>query len=236
MRLTVLAPLVVGVALLATPARADVRIAIANGHVTVSATDATAREILTEWARVGQTRIVNIERISGAVMSIELVNVPEAQALDTLLRAVGGYLAAPRAVAVANASLYDRIYVLATPGLAARPAGPTSVALTPPRFQQPQPGPAFVPPPQDPDDEPAQVAAPAPVATPGSANDVPRSPIFSTFPQGRPPQRGAPAPAQAAPPQPPADTPSVPVGVSRPGLIVPAPQPAGQDQPGAPRR
>jgi len=43
----------------------------------------------------GQTRIVNVDRLSGPPVSIELTNVPEAQALDTLLRAVSGYLAAP---------------------------------------------------------------------------------------------------------------------------------------------
>ena len=45
-------------------------------------------------------------------ISLELTNVPEAQALDILLRTVSGYLAAPRAVAVPTHRMYDRILVL----------------------------------------------------------------------------------------------------------------------------
>ena len=79
-----------------------------------SAKDATVRQILTEWARVGQTRIINVDRVAGPPLSIELTNVPEAQALDTLLRTVSGYLAAPRPVTMPNASAYDRIFILPT--------------------------------------------------------------------------------------------------------------------------
>ena len=49
------------------------------------AKDATVRQILAEWARVGQTKIVNVERIPGGPLTLELNNVPEAQALDILL-------------------------------------------------------------------------------------------------------------------------------------------------------
>jgi hypothetical protein len=82
MRRRLIAGLFVGAVLVAGPAVADVRISVANGLVSVSATDATVRQILTEWARVGQTRIVNVERVGGAPITIELVNVPEAQALE----------------------------------------------------------------------------------------------------------------------------------------------------------
>ena len=37
-----------------------------DGRVTLAANGATVREILAEWARVGQTRIVNGERVTGA--------------------------------------------------------------------------------------------------------------------------------------------------------------------------
>ncbi len=97
MRLHAFGLIVAAMALAGTPASAQVRISLADGRVTVSAKDATIRQILTEWARVGQTRIVNLDRLSGAPMSLELTNVPEAQALETVLRSVSGYLAAPRA-------------------------------------------------------------------------------------------------------------------------------------------
>ena len=60
-------------------------VAIANGRVTVVAKDATLRQILAEWARVGQVKIVNLERVPGGPITLELPNMPEAQALDMLL-------------------------------------------------------------------------------------------------------------------------------------------------------
>ena len=77
-------------------ASADVQLSIDNGRVSLTAKDATVRQILTEWARVGQTRIVNVERIPGGPLTLELKNMPEDQALNLLLRSVSGYLAAPR--------------------------------------------------------------------------------------------------------------------------------------------
>ena len=71
-------------------ASADVRLTIQDGRVTLIAKDATVRQILTEWARVGQTKIVNVERIAGGPLTLELRDVPERQALRVLLRSVGG--------------------------------------------------------------------------------------------------------------------------------------------------
>jgi len=98
----------------ASTASADVHLTIQNGRVSIVAKDATVRQILTEWARIGQTKIVNVERIPGGPMSIELNNVPESQALEVLLRAMSGYIAAPRAVDAANLSRFDRIIVMPT--------------------------------------------------------------------------------------------------------------------------
>src|SRR5437867_431334 len=67
---------------------ADVQLTMQNGRVTVVAKDATLRQILSEWARVGQTKIVNGDRIPGGPLTIELRDVPEEQALKTLLRAI----------------------------------------------------------------------------------------------------------------------------------------------------
>ena len=41
-------------------ASADVQLTMQNGRVSLVATDATVRQILTEWARVGHTKIVNM--------------------------------------------------------------------------------------------------------------------------------------------------------------------------------
>lgn len=214
MRLHVFGLIVAGMALVGAPASAQqVRVTIAEGRVTVSAKDATIRQILTEWARVGQTRIVNLERLSGAPMSLELTNVPETQALETVLRSVSGYLAAPRARELPNASQYDRIFLLASSsGTAARPTA-----------SAPPPAPAFTPPPFN-DEQPVfDEEAPRP---PAAQQNVPvRGPAFATFPQPQapqqPPQQPQGASSFAAPP-----FGGVPSGVSTPGMVVPTPQPA----------
>jgi hypothetical protein len=123
------------VVLLCSPrARAgELTVTMNDGRVTVVANNVPLRQILTEWSRVGQTTIVGAERLGGAPLTLQLENVPERQALDTLLRAASGYMAAPRPVPVANASLYDRILILPT-STAPASAGPA-----------PRPTPAFIP-------------------------------------------------------------------------------------------
>jgi hypothetical protein len=96
--------------LAASTAAADVRLTIHNGLVTLTAQDVTVRQILAEWAKVGQTQIVNAEGIPGGPVTLQLVNVPEEEALGILLRTVSGYLAAPRrTIAAPDASHFDRI-------------------------------------------------------------------------------------------------------------------------------
>jgi len=111
----------------------DVKLQLANGRITLQARDATVRDILAEWARVGQVTIVNGEKVMGAPVTLELQGVPEAQALNTLLRSVSGYMAAPKLQPVAGASMYDRIVIMATPR-----AAPATASFTTPTPQQPQ--------------------------------------------------------------------------------------------------
>lgn len=224
------------VLLAASNASADVRVTIQDGLVSVVATDATVRQIIAEWARVGQAQVVNGDRIPGGPISLELTNVPEAQALDTLLRSAAGYLAAPRAQAASHLSRFDRIVVMPTSS-----APRNTVASAPPVFQQPQfAQPAPLEAAEEPDDErPApNVAAPVP---------NPRGPVFNAFPppqvvtpqNGTPattavPQVGGPAVQQQVPVQTqPSPYPTNPFGgVAVPGMMVPAPQQPGQQQPG----
>jgi hypothetical protein len=209
----------VGIALAARPAAAEVRITMSAGRVSLSAKNATVGQILTEWAKVGQTKIVNAERIGGGPVTLELTDVPEVQALEILLRSASGYVLAPRRAETANASRYDRILIL--PPSAAVSSAPRVVSAPTPQtrpFAPPQPGQLAVQQPStddnaDPADRPA-------VANPAVQNT--RPPVFNTFPQA--------APQRTDPPAPSAPTSSVtaPVGVSVPGMVVPTPQPAGQ--------
>ncbi|HVZ21442.1 MAG TPA: hypothetical protein VG871_10290 [Vicinamibacterales bacterium] len=235
---------------LAPAVRAEVRVAIRNGRVTIVARDATLRQILTEWARVGKTKVVNVERIPGGPLTLELKNVPEGEALDVLLRTLSGYLASPRATTVsADTSIYDSIVVMPTiaavaPRASAPPAGRAPFAQS--AINQNE---------NEEDEQNGQ-------ARPGGP---PRPPIFSTFPaprQGGPgavrptlpfvrpgvvsqppvenaPNEGVPQPIVAVPPvNTPAPAPgqSAPGtgGVAAPGMIAPVPAQPGQVQPQRP--
>ena len=205
--------------LAASAASADVQLQLHDGRVSIVAKDATVRQILAEWARVGQTKVVNVERIPGGPLTLELSNVPEPQALDVLLRSVSGYMAAPRGTAAADLSMFDRIIVMPT---AAAPRPAASAAPPAPAFQQPQFTPAAPPPDDDADAPPA-----------AGVQQPPRPPVFNAFP---PPQVGGPGasgvPAvqggQAVQPSSFGGAPSAPPGggVSTPGMMTQPVQPA----------
>jgi hypothetical protein len=188
-----------------------------------------------EWARVGQTKVVNVERIPGGPLTLELNNVSETEALDVLLRTVSGYVAAPRATAVANnLSRFDRIVVMpstAAPKQAMSSAPPTPV------FQPPQIPQAIVD--DDPDDAPAGArppifgAFPQPqVINPGQPGLPPNMPPGFVPPNGFvPPQQQGQVPQQQPRPNTTFGAPSGGVGgVAVPGMLVPVPQ----QQPGQP--
>jgi hypothetical protein len=118
------------VGLLAFPAAAlagPLVLTISDGRVILSAQDVPLRQILAEWEKIGGTRIVNRERVPGTLVTLDLANVSEAKALETLLRSVAGYVAVSRDSASAGASAYSRIIIM--PGaanLAAAGGGPAS--------------------------------------------------------------------------------------------------------------
>ena len=213
----------------ASPAFAEVRISIDNGRVSLTAKDATVRQILTEWSRVGQTRIVNVERIPGGPLTLELADMPEDQALNLLLRSVGGYVTTPRAAIVVNASRFDRIIVMPT---AAVPR-PAMAASATPVFNAPT---QQIQPVED-DSEDERQAPNATVPTPN-----PRGPVFNSFPppQVINPQQGIPTANPGGFPQGGIPQATAPVGpgrapgtVSAPGMIAPVPvQQPGQPQQG----
>jgi len=138
---TTLAAVFLLLGVLPRPAAADVSLVLRDGRVTISARNAPVRQVLAEWARLGRTRIVNLERVTGAPLTLELTDLPEKKALAILLRSVAGYIAAPRAIADPSASLYDRILILPTSVASAAPvAAQPSRAPTPlPVFDMPDP-------------------------------------------------------------------------------------------------
>lgn len=103
-------------ALLAVPNQAgagELTLTIQNGLVTLIADDVPLSRVMSEWARIGKTTIVNGDKIMTPI-SLHIVDMPERKALDIVLRAASGYMVAQRASAMAAGSVYDRIMILPT--------------------------------------------------------------------------------------------------------------------------
>jgi hypothetical protein len=200
-------------ALLVVPSPAvagELRLSIANGRVTLIAQDVPLKQILDEWSRVGQTTIVGSEKLTPGNVTLELRDVPESKALETLLRSASGYIAKPRNLIAGGTgtSSYDRILIMAPSRAPAAPPNPTANFRT----QQPMLNPM----PIDDDGEPANVMPPGsvpynamPMAQPfpGQAPNIPGV--------TGPPGQQQPAPPMTAPrpgqlPAPPAGNPNFP--------------------------
>lgn len=119
------------------PVRAnELELTMGGGRVTILAQDSSLKAILAEWGRVGNTVVIDADKLADERISLELVDVPEAVALRTLLRTATGYMAAPRAVASAGVSRFDRILIMAT----SKPAAPANPPATTQR-RAPSPAP-----------------------------------------------------------------------------------------------
>lgn len=214
------------VLLCAAPGRAetgDLQLTIGNGRVTLVADNVPVRTILQEWARQGQSRIVNADKVVGAPVTLRLIDVPEEQALDVVLRSVSGYLAAPRQSPVANASRFDRIMILAS----SRPTASAPPPMSQPALPQPYPNFPMQPPVMEDvqddqlDNDPND---PKPMQLPASSDQP--GPI-QIMPPGSEAEPGQ---------QPLIQQPQLPLTAPRPGLIVPQPQMQPQPQPQPPIR
>lgn len=111
----------------------QVQLTIKDGRVTLKTENATVRQILDEWTRVGQTKIVNADKVTGQPLSLTLIDVPEREALDTVMRQAAGYAVVERAADTPNTSTFDRILVMArtTPVTAPASGGATSASSSP---------------------------------------------------------------------------------------------------------
>ena len=220
-------------------------IAFNDGKVRLKAENVPVSRILAEWTRIGGTRIVHGERVPGA-LTLEIMDVPERQALDIVLRGAAGYMVLARDTTPAGASTFDKILVLpTTTRVAAAPSQPPPPPQAPQPPQPPFPGQNTF---DDDDDTQEPFTPPPPGAFPrGRAPNVNRPP-------GVPLPTQQPAQTQTQPPRPqqqPQDVdedapdernepaqppPGNPFGVvpggARPGTITPAP-PQQQREPNA---
>jgi hypothetical protein len=222
------------VTLAALPAAGQsVKVSFNGGKVNLSAENATVRAILTEWARVGGTQVVNAERIAGPPITVEFKDAYEQQALESLLRGVAGYIVGQRVAPVASASSgFDRIVILAT-STAPRPSPVTPAVSRPPG---PQPLRRLPVPVEenlddsDDSDDPNVAAAPA-GARPETPADLRRrlGQLLEADADDDDDDTDEPAPAPTTP----ANPFGVTTGAVRPGVITPVPaqRPAGQREP-----
>jgi len=195
-------------------ASAEVQLTIQDGRISLVAKEATLREILIEWSKVGHTMIVNAERVPGGPVTLQLMNVPEEQALETLLRPLSGYIAEPRTSTVASFSRFDRILIMPTiaPPVAAMASAP--IPITQP-VQPPNPTLAG---------EPMPRSANPTLDEEDDRMPVSRNPLFNPVPQNAPTTRSGTVP----PVQQGQSTTPTGGGVAVPGMIVAPPQQPGQ--------
>jgi hypothetical protein len=179
----------------------ELKLSLNNGRATVIATDVPLNQILSEWARVGKTTIVNGDKLTGPPVTVVLEDVPEQEALAVLLRSASGYIVASRSDVVANASAFDRILIMPT---SRAPAATAVNVAAPPRFparpmpQQMEPDVDDDPPVEPvvlPQGEPGDAPATQPQSTPGIPPDQQGAPMTAP----RPGMLPAPPPGQAQP-------------------------------------
>ena len=221
-------------------AQQSVALQFNGGRVTLRARNAPLGAILAEWARVGGAVVVNGDRIAGAPVTLELVDVPERQALDVVLRSVAGYMLGPRRAGSTGSSAFDRIMILPT-SVAPRAPAPAPAAAA--RGPVMRPGVIRPPDPNDTVGEPG-IETVDPLEDPSQLiqGRDPRvvQPPFVMRPPGPDPAAVEPgiddteneeaAPAGVGPS--PTNPFGVPIGSSTtPGVIAPAPQPRTPQRP-----
>ncbi len=217
----------VGGASTAAAAAEDLKLTIGNGRATLVAQDVPLRQILAEWARLGQTTIVNGDKLAGPALTLQLIDRPEREVLEVLLRSASGYIAAQRPVEIANASMFDRVMILPTS------RGPVGVAAAapPPPFGRQNPNmpqnmpPQMLPPPVEDDDEPLENAPMSQPMVNQPGPPFPNGPAQG--PGQQPPVLTSPRPGML--PAPPGGVPQTPYGAQPPNVRPPGSDPDDPD-------
>jgi hypothetical protein len=212
-----------------TAAAGDLKLTLGNGRATLIAQDVPLRQILAEWARLGQTAIVNGDKLNGPPLTLQLIDRPEREVLEVLLRSASGYIAAERPVTLANASVFDRVMILPTS------RGPVGVAAAPPpQFGRPNMSPQQLqqmqmqqqqPPPVEDEDEPMDPNVPT--NQPMVNQPGPPFPNAPAQQPGQQPVMTSPRPGML--PAPPAGQPQTPYGTQPPNIRPPGAGPGNPD-------
>ena len=154
------------------PAPAPTKIDITfegNGVVSLSATNASVRDILNEWRRKGGTQFDGVDRLMGPAVTLQFDHRSETEVMTSLLRNASGFVIGPRSGQSTGPSSFEVVYVLAS-------STATSSGFSP--------APSYVPPPQpttqgSPDTE-------IPPVGPGRAGSAPPAQTDAPPPSPRP--------------------------------------------------
>jgi hypothetical protein len=149
---------------------------------------------------------------------------PERDALDLVLRSASGYVAIARASVEADLSTFDRILIMATSTPVTAPPGRASVP--PPVFVPPDPD---VPEPVEASTSVQRLIGPDGQPMPDDQDGAP--PAVQRAPLGYSSGDAPPAAPGSAPLSPGPGRPTMPAGVSVPGMIVPPPVAAAPQTP-----
>ena len=123
-------------------ASAAVQLIIRDGRIWLTADRATIADVLAEWARVGSTQMMNGERLTSPLLTLDLRGVPELDALDVIMRAAGGFVAVSRTAGVdaTHLSRFSRVVIVPATnagGAPTRALPPAPVYLPPQTVQAP---------------------------------------------------------------------------------------------------
>jgi len=204
-------------------AAGELKLSLVDGRATLIAQDVPLRQILAEWARIGKTNIVNGDKLTGPSITLHLVDRPEREVLEVLLRSASGYIAAQRQVTLAGASVFESVMILPTS------RGPVGVVASAPPTQFQRPGIQQMQMQQMPvleeEDEPIETPQ---MNQPGMGNMPVLPPGMFQPPQGQQqPVLTAPRPGMLPAPQPGQPNPYGPNGQLPPNQLPPGVRPPG---------
>lgn len=163
-----------------------------NGLVSLTATEATIREVLAEWTRKGGTTFPGAEKLGGKPVNLQFEHRPETEVVGSLLRDASGYVLGPRDLSSVGASQLGTVYVVATSNATMVSGGYSQPAYTQPQMSTSgNPDQEIAPAGPGRSGEPPQGAPPAPAPAPRPAGVgpiavqvVPVTPVATPPPNG----------------------------------------------------
>jgi len=109
-----------------------VSVSVGEEGVTLKADNARLRDVLAEWARVGGFRLLDYDTLDTRTVTLQLEKVPEREALNILLRDIGGYVLGARGAGDSGRSQFGSLLVVSGSAPSPRPGGFAAVPPPPP--------------------------------------------------------------------------------------------------------